>query len=198
MEVWENRSLEDLENEIWKEIEEYNGDYFISNIGRIKSFKKYNGTDVRILEQHKDKDGYFYVGLWKNGEQKNKKIHRLMYGNHIEKIPEGYIIHHIDFTTNNILENFEKMTNEEHNRVHHKGLKHSEKTLELMGENNKGENNPNVILTERKVIEIRKHLGEGILTQKEIGAKFGVVQTTISDIKTGKIWKHIERENNEK
>lgn len=39
MDVYKNLSLEDIDGEIWKEIENYNGDYYVSNFGRVKSFK---------------------------------------------------------------------------------------------------------------------------------------------------------------
>jgi len=47
MEICENLDLNDLDREIWKEIEEYDEDYFVSNLGRVKSFK---GINERILE----------------------------------------------------------------------------------------------------------------------------------------------------
>jgi len=188
--------------EIWKEIEGYDGDYFISNFGRVKSFKKCRGTYERILEPVENNQGYFIVGLCKKGEkQKTKKIHILMYETHIEKIPKGYVIHHIDFTKNNYLDNFEMITDFEHRSLHNKGENHhnygkhpSEETRKLISENHadvKGENNKNSILTEQKVIQIRVDLEEGVLTQTEIAKKFGVSKSVISDIKRRKTWKHI-------
>ena len=40
MEIWKNLSLEDMEGEIWKDIEGYEGLYQVSNMGRIKSLEK--------------------------------------------------------------------------------------------------------------------------------------------------------------
>ena len=210
MEIYENLDLNDLDGEIWKEICGYNGDYHVSNLGRIKSFKKYGGINERILEPIENNDGYLFINLCKNGKCKPKRIHRLMYENFIGKIPKGFVIHHIDFTTNNTLENFQMMTNGEHLSKHHTGLNHSEETKELLkeintGENHpmfgknrpehsekmKGENNSRSTLTEKKVIQIRLLCDEGILTQKEIAKMFGVSQETISYIKNRKIWKHI-------
>jgi len=191
MEIYENLSLENIDGEIWKEIEGYNGDYFISNLGRIKSFK---GINERILKQNEDSDVYLYVKLCKNGKPKHKRIHILMFESFIEKIPEGCVVHHIDFTKNNILENFQMMTREEHNRLHHTGMKRSEETKKLISENHadvKGEKGSNSILKEKDVIEIRILLDERILTQKEIGEIYNVSQITISLIKNNKRWKHI-------
>jgi len=216
MEIHENLDLEDLDGEIWKEIEGYNGDYYVSNLGRVKSFKKWRGTDVRILEPF-DVHGYSCVGLHKNEERdKTKGIHILMYEGFIGKIPEGCEVHHKDFTKNDFLENFQVMTVGEHRKLHMEGdnhprgmlnKNHSIETRKLMRENHadvKGENHPmfgskrpgeksgNHTLTEQKVINIRIDLKEGLLTQKEIGEMFGVDRTTISKIKSGKTWKHIK------
>jgi len=183
-EICEN--LKDLDGELWKEIEGYNGDYQVSNLGRVKSFKKCRGIDVRILIQNKDKDGYLFVGLYKNGKPKTKLIHILMYESFIEEIPEKYIVHHTDFTKNNFLDNFEIMTNEEHLRLHNEGKNHP-----MYGKDFSGENGPNHTLTEKDVIQIKKYLSEGILTQKEIGEKFNVSPMTISNIKLRKSWKYV-------
>lgn len=39
MEYYKNYNTEDIDGEIWKEIENFN-DYYVSNFGRIKSCKK--------------------------------------------------------------------------------------------------------------------------------------------------------------
>ena len=68
MEIYKNLSLDDLDGEIWKEIEEYNGDYFISNFGRVKSFKK--DKEGGILKFSEDNSGYYRLQLYKNGKSK--------------------------------------------------------------------------------------------------------------------------------
>jgi len=101
-------------------------------------------------------------------------------------LKENEVVHHIDFTKDNFLDNFEMMTKYEHARLHNKGEKNYFHNNPL-----RGENHPRSILKEQDVIEIRIDLKEGILTQAEIGEKFGVNQNTISKIKNNKLWKHI-------
>jgi len=111
------------------------------------------------------------------------------------------------------MSNLQVMSKSEHKKLHMNGenhprgmlnKNHSEKSLELMRENNKGENNPmydvhkygeespNHKLITQDVIEIRIDLKEGLLTQREIAKKFGVSPQTISFIKLEKIWNHIK------
>jgi len=145
MEIYENLDLNDLENETWKEICGYNGDYFVSNLGRIKSFKRCK--EGKILTPVKDTHGYFQIGLSKNGKKKHKLIHTLIYETFNNyKLKKNECVHHIDENEiNNILENFELMTKKEHTGLHHKNKTISEKTRKLMSENHvdvKGEKNP--------------------------------------------------------
>lgn len=50
----------------------------------------------------------------------------------------------------------------------------------------RGEKSPSARLTEREVAAIRSM--EGSMTQREIGARFGVAQCTVSAILRGRIW----------
>ena len=58
-----------MKEEIWKEIKEYEGKYWVSNLGRVKSKRK-------ILKPINGE--YLHVGLSKNGIQVTKLIHRLV------------------------------------------------------------------------------------------------------------------------
>lgn len=57
--------------EEWKNIESFEG-YQVSNEGRIKNSKG------NILKCEKSCWGYLRVGLWKDGKQAHKQIHRLV------------------------------------------------------------------------------------------------------------------------
>jgi len=212
MEIWENVDDLFLDGEIWKDIDDY-PDYQVSNFGRIKSFK---GKDIRILKQAED-DGYLFVNLSKNGKEKPKKVHKLLFETFNScKLKKGEVIHHINENkSNNLLDNFQLMTDSDHKSLHNSrekhprgmlGKHHSKGTKQLMRENHgdfsgknhsmygskrPGEKSGNYKLTEQKVIKIRKLSDEGNLTQKEIAKMFGVHPMTISLIKLRKIWKHI-------
>ena len=78
-----------MENEIWKDIKDYEGLYQVSNLGRVKSLSKYINrgigyyTKEKILKQNicgKNKNGfgYYFVSLCIKYKYQNKMIHRLV------------------------------------------------------------------------------------------------------------------------
>lgn len=64
-------------DEVWKDIEGYEGLYEVSNMGRVRSFPR-NTTSGKILKPITQKNGYLYVILYKDGKAKNYKVHRLV------------------------------------------------------------------------------------------------------------------------
>ena len=194
--IYKNLSLENINGEIWEEIYGYNGDYFVSNLGRIKSLKS---RKEKILRQ-KIGNGYLRINLSKSGKANSELIHVLMYESFIEKIQKGYFVHHKDFTKDNRLDNFQLITISEHNSLHHKGEKHylygrniPEKTKQLMRENHadfKGENHPKSILTEQDIIKMKSLWDNNIkISNKLLSKWYKVNPGTISKIKTGKTWR---------
>ena len=73
-------------NEEWKDIKGYEGKYQVSNLGRIKSLNYNHTKKEKILDIKPRKDGYMYVGLFKNGKRKSFKVHRLVAEAFIEVI----------------------------------------------------------------------------------------------------------------
>jgi len=67
--------------EIWKDIEGYEGLYQVSNFGRVKSLNriidKYHHVKERILKHQIDRKGYHTLMLSKDNKQKRYEIHRL-------------------------------------------------------------------------------------------------------------------------
>jgi len=89
--------------EIWKDIKDYEGIYQVSNLGRVKNFKKRYIRKFRM-----DKDGYYQLNLCKNGIVKTFKAHRLVALAFINKPRELNIINHIDENKiNNSIDNLE-------------------------------------------------------------------------------------------
>ena len=62
--------------EKWVNIKGYNGEYKISNLGRILSYKQYK--EGRILKTTPNKKGYPKVSLIKDGSSRYFEVHRLV------------------------------------------------------------------------------------------------------------------------
>lgn len=105
--------------EIWKDIKGYEGLYQVSNLGRVKTLKAWNGNkykkkyiDVdKIIKPMKEKSGYLKVVLHNRNKKQNKRIHRLVAEAFIEN-PNNYkCINHIDSNKqNNDMNNLEWCT----------------------------------------------------------------------------------------
>ena len=87
-------------NEIWKPVVGYEDYYEISSMGRVRSLDRYDNLkhfrkgEINTLT--KDKNGYLYVSLWKDGKQKVHKVHRLV-ALHFIPNPNNYpMINHKD------------------------------------------------------------------------------------------------------
>lgn len=74
-----------MTEEIWRDIDGYEGRYQVSGQGRVKSLARkvhhWRGERTvgeRILRPSWDKDGYLLVNLHVGGKQKSHKVHRLV------------------------------------------------------------------------------------------------------------------------
>jgi len=91
-----------MENEIWKNIEGYNGYYQVSNLGRVKSLK----GGYNILFIRKDRRGYLCVRLSNRGKVRQYFVHRLVALAFIGK--SNLTVNHKDFNKeNNNVDNLE-------------------------------------------------------------------------------------------
>jgi hypothetical protein len=105
-------------NEIWIDINGYNGDYQISNHGNVKSLKRDKPIILRPQIYGK---GYFGVSLSIGTRQKQFYIHRLVAENFIEGRADGLEVNHKDGDkSNNGAENLEWIT-------HRKNMQHGYK-----------------------------------------------------------------------
>lgn len=105
-------------NEIWKDINNFEGYYQISNLGRVRSLdrvingQKFNG---KIIVPFVTKIGYIQTSLYKDHKEYKKYIHRLMMETFypIDGM-ENLDINHIDRDkTNNKLDNLRWVTHKE-------------------------------------------------------------------------------------
>ena len=165
-----------MKNEIWKEIEGYEGKYFVSNFGRIKSMPNKSWNSERILKPLKQE--YCLIDLCKNAKVKKFYIHRIVAKTFILNNENKPDVNHINGDKHdNRLENLEWVTKSENQ-------KHAAK-LGLI--NCKGSRNSQSKLTEEIVLSIFKSNKRNV----ELSKEYNISQPTICDIRKGRSWKHL-------
>lgn len=165
--------------EIWKRINGYE-EYEISNLGRVKSFKR--DRKGKIMKP-KFSGEYLAVTLCADGQQERKTIHRLV-AEHFIPNPSGlpWVNHKDGNKLNNKITNLEWVTpSENNNHAYEIGLKKGVK----------GEKHGRSKLNEIDVITIYHLAKSEVIPIKKIADKFGVTFQTVSDIKLEKRWKHL-------
>ncbi len=115
--IHNNKSLEDLEGEIWKDIKGYEGLYCISNLGRVKSLSKIlKGRNSNRIIKEKIRtvflnSGYLGLLLCIDKKQKRFLLHRLIAEAFVINPNKKSIVNHIDGNkTNNCIDNLEWVT----------------------------------------------------------------------------------------
>jgi len=161
---------------------DFGGAYQVSDRGRVRSRKS---GDWRALKGSSNPGSYVICPLYLDGKKKYILGHRLVAQAFIPN-PDNYpvVMHLDDDKVNNHVENLRWGTQKDNIRDMYSKGRGGDKGL-------KGEKNPLSKLTEANVREIRRLLAEGEKNQTEIGEMSGVSKALISQIKTGKRWKHL-------
>lgn len=120
--------------------------YYIDEYANI-----FNSTG-RVLRKKTDKDGYKYIGLYKNSKQFFRRICRLVADTYIPNLDNKETVNHIDGKKDNdIRTNLEWAS-------HSEQIKHAHK-IGLI--NQRGEKNPASKITNDQAVLIRKLKAEG-------------------------------------
>lgn len=193
--------------EIWKDIEGYEGKYQVSNLCRIRSLDRKVGNYIKegkILKPFSNRCGYLQVDLFDSSiNRKSKTIHRLVAETFIPKIEGKNEINHIDGNkNNNSINNLEWCTRLE-NLTHARniGLITGESFIKSGSENwmyqRRGKDNPHSKTVIQYDKEMNKIAEYGSTSEAE--RKTGIYQTNIArccrkGIKTagGYIWRYKE------
>jgi hypothetical protein len=130
----QNLSLENIEGEIWKDIDIFDGYYQISNFGRVKTSKRIitqsNGNTYIVKEKIRKvsihTNGYIIISFTLNQKPYTFYVHRLVAHQFINNPKNKREVNHIDFIKiNNNVENLEwvsSIENKSHKQVLKKGI----------------------------------------------------------------------------
>ena len=160
--------------EEWKWISGYSGLYMVSNLGRIKSFRKH--SDGYVLSTKNCKGDYLRINLYdSNRIRVTKGIHVLVASAFIGEIPSGWQVHHIDGN---------KQNNEVSNLAIVCPLEHREETKRMHPQIVTGMVNYNRYVRTRKV---QQYTTDGVFiaaypNAKEAGLATGVCSRNILQV----------------
>lgn len=116
------KSIVHDDNELWLEIPNTDGQYMVSNKGRIKSVYVYracHGNIIKIVRERIMKpfdngNGYLVFGMRQDGRRQNFYVHRLVANAFLEKLDGKDYINHKDYDrSNNSCDNLEWCTQKE-------------------------------------------------------------------------------------
>lgn len=152
--------------EIWIDIEGYEGMYQVSNMGRVKSLERkvyissknvYGTKKPKILKSYLDGYGYPTVKLFKDGKKKNYHIHRLVAAAFIPNPENKPTVDHINaIKTDNRVDNLRWFTYSEQ-------INENENTRNNLLESrrkSKGRSKKVMCITTGKVFDSAKEGGE--------------------------------------
>lgn len=174
--------------EIWKDIEGFEGLYQVSNMGRVRSLK---GGKTYVFKEHRDRQGYsygfLYIGRNHKPRQLRYKTHKLVAKYFCDGYAEGLVVDHIDGNKqNNVYTNLEWVTPSENNRrAYALGLKSrvlSERQKQVLDKVHESMSIP--------ILATNIHTGEKTVfkSYKEAARSLGVTDTGIAyNVKTNTI-----------
>ena len=170
------------EREEWRDIKGYEGQYQVSNLGRVKSLDRISAQNhhlkERIRKPETDKNGYKIVNLCKEGIVTLHKVHRLVGEAFIDNPDNKPQINHKDgCKCNNCVGNLEWVNSSE-NVIHafRIGIKKPSRIGYFW------EKNPNCKLTDAQCEEIRNLSKNTNMTGRELAYIYNVGTSQISRI----------------
>jgi hypothetical protein len=115
---YQNLSLEDMPNEVWKDVVGYEGLYMVSNLGRFKALARrwHYGIHAEKIIKQQHISGYLYVQVAKDSVKKLKRVHCIVAQSFIPNPKNLKYVNHIDEDKyNNVIDNLEWVTQKENN-----------------------------------------------------------------------------------
>jgi hypothetical protein len=181
-------TADELANETWNPIPDFECLYEVSNLGRVRNIRT-----ARIRRPGVDKDGYLRLGFSKDKRPKTYGVHRLVMAAFIGKCPDGYEVHHLDNNPSNPrLENLEYVT-----PCQNQGYRYSTDGKTYIPKNpvasrvHLGGTCPRKLNPEA-VRDIRNLLASNQATVQEIAIRYNIHIKYVADVYRGRYWPHVK------
>lgn len=178
-------------SETWKPVPGYEGAYEVSDLGRVRSVEHFvprvgrwgETQSLRVPARAKTawvaENGYLRVGLSKGGRGHRADIHRLVAAAFLGPCLDGLQVRHLNgLPTDNRLSNLQYGTVAENAADR---LAHGRQPL--------GEAHSQHKLMAKDIPVIRARFGKE--SDAQIAEDYGVSDTNIRNIRTGRIWRHV-------
>jgi len=175
------KHLNEKEREIWKDVSGHEGHHQVSNLGRVRSLKLRGNckpySEPKILKQFSWENGYMRVQM----ARQETSVHRLVLETFVGPCPKGCEAAHLNgVRSDNRLDNLKWVTRKEN---------HSHKKAH--GTHQSGEKNGCAKMTDDQARDIKSRCLIKGETRTSLAREFGLALTTVSDLCSGRRWKHI-------
>lgn len=148
--------------------------YSVSDHGRV------TGKGGKLLSLTPNRFGYVRVCMVMGQQRKSVSVHALVLHAFLSPRPEGMVIDHINGDkADNRLANLRYLTSAENT-----------KAAKRLGLNAFGVRHGSSKLTPDAVLEIRALRAAGVV-QRKIAKRFGISQTHVRDVISGRNWSHV-------
>lgn len=161
--------------ESWRAVEGYDGDYEVSDQGRVRSRKS---GQWRLRSTKPNVYGYPALVLYRDNHWTSYTVHILVARTFIGPCPEGMEVAHFDGNPlNNAVSNLRYATRQGNadDRARH-------------GTHRRGERVPTHKLTAEAVREIRRSWAVRDSTRRALAERYGVSESAIQQVTLGKNW----------
>jgi len=163
--------------EDWKSIKGFEY-YEINSEGVVVSLRF---GKRKVLKPQINNKGYLQIRLYRDKLQHTRKVHRLVYETFAGSIPEGMLVlHGPGGVRDNCCIEYLRLGTQKENCAD----MHADKTSP------RGMRHWKAKLTDEQVVYIKRRLADGMF-QRSLAELFNVARITISDIATGRRWKHV-------
>lgn len=167
-------------NEEWRDVQGFEGQFQISDLGRVRSMPSLTRKTARIIQPHFTENGYLRINLRKGGKRRQLYIHRMVLLAFRGECPEG-----MEGCHDNGIKADCKLSN-----LRWDTRKNNEADKKIHGTDNEGFRNGQCKMTESVVLEIKSLIASG-MKGKDIAAKFDIHPNLVSQIKNNRKWSHI-------